>query len=215
MELINAIALFALVILSVASVFWYFRVRRKMLVFLKEFTVKLEEVLKPKDKVYTLLGYLVGYKATYKLGDGSKAYILLTTAPRLSLFYYPIAKALGREDRVSIALRPGIERIVREMHAVREGESRLKAVLSRDLGEKLNKLNTTKVKTKWGTYEVFYEDPKDVDILLGVINDETLPIYKVSAYKSLNLTEIVSKAEVDKVEHLYRKLREFTSKVAR
>jgi len=37
----------------------------------------------------------------------------------------------------------------------------------------------------------------------------------VLAYKDLNLTEIVSKAEVDKVEYLYEKLREYTKKVVK
>jgi len=214
-DFLDVIALSTLMILTVAIVVWYFRMRRKMIKFLKEFTIKLEEVLKPKDKEYRLLGYLVGYKAFFTLSDDSKAYVLLTTAPRLSLIYYPIARALGHEDRVTIALEPSRRRVVREAHAVKEGESRLKAILSKDLGEELSRLSMTKVNVRWGTYEIFYEDPRDVDLLIGIINDETIPIYKVSAYKGLNLTEIVSKAEVGKVEYLYEKLREYTKKVTK
>ncbi len=215
MDLINVIALSALMILTTATVVWYFRIRKKMLQFLKEFTVRLEEVLKPKDKEYRLLGYLVGYKAFFTLSDGSKAYVLLTTAPKFSLIYYPIAKALKHEDRVAIALEPSKRKVVKEVHAVKVGEARLKAILSKDLREGLSKLNMTKVNVRWGSYEIFYEDPKDVDLLIDVLNNEILPIYKISAYKDLNLTEVVSKAEVDKIEYLYERLREYTKRVTK
>ncbi len=215
MDLINVIAPSALMILTTATVVWYFRIRKKMLQFLKEFTVRLEEVLKPKDKEYRLLGYLVGYKAFFTLSDGSKAYVLLTTAPKFSLIYYPIAKALKHEDRVAIALEPSKRKVVKEVHAVKVGEARLKAILSKDLREGLSKLNMTKVNVRWGSYEIFYEDPKDVDLLIDVLNNEILPIYKISAYKDLNLTEVVSKAEVDKIEYLYERLREYTKRVTK
>jgi len=61
-----------------------------------------------------LLGYLVGYKASYKLGDGSRAYIRLTTTPRHSLLYYPITAIPKREDRVAIALQPSRRSVLRD-----------------------------------------------------------------------------------------------------
>ncbi|MEM0025161.1 MAG: hypothetical protein QXV41_01130, partial [Zestosphaera sp.] len=84
--IIEVIAFSALIIASAISVIWYFRGRRKMLKFIKEFTDELERELRPADKEYVLLGYLVGYRAKYKLEDGRNAYILLTTAPRHSFF---------------------------------------------------------------------------------------------------------------------------------
>jgi len=209
----DAILILVVVILAVASVVWYFRMRRRMIRFLRDFTVELEEVFKPRDKEYMLLGYLVGYKATYKLRDGSRAYILLTTTPRHSLFYYPIAAILGREDRVEIALQPSRGRVLREAHAVRRGEYRLKLVLRKDLGEELAKLNTSTVNTQNGVYELYYENPEDVNLILEIINDRSIPVYKLSAYKKQNLVEIVSRAELGKVKYLYEKLRYYMERV--
>lgn len=178
MNFVDAIAISALMVLTTITVVWYFRMRRRMLRFLKDFTVKLEEILKPRDKEYHLLGYLVGYKALFKLSDGSRVYVLLTTTPRHSLIYYIVARALKREDRVTIALEPSRRKVIKEVHAVRDGEAKLKYVLNRDLGDELSKLSVSKVNTRWGYYEIYYEDPKDVDMLLSIINDEKSPYIK-------------------------------------
>jgi len=160
-----------------------------------------------------LLGYLVGYKASYKLGDESRAYIHLATTPGHSLLYYPIAAIPKREDRVEIALQPSRGRVLREAHAVRRGGYRLKLVLRRDLGEELAKLNTLTVNTQNGVYELYYENLEDVNLILEVISDRSIPVYKLSAYKKQNLVEIVSRAELGKVRYLYEKLRYYMEKV--
>ncbi|MCS7099561.1 MAG: hypothetical protein NZ925_04385, partial [Sulfolobales archaeon] len=104
MVLLDLIVITSMSVLAVASVVWYFRMRRKMLVLMKKVTEDLEKSFKPVDKAYVLLGYLVGYRAKYDLENGDKVYILLTTAPRHSILYYPIARALKRTDRLEVAI---------------------------------------------------------------------------------------------------------------
>ncbi|MEM0478720.1 MAG: hypothetical protein QXS16_00195, partial [Pyrobaculum sp.] len=96
--LLDLVGLTALMVISVASVMWYFRERKKILKLMRDFVVELEEVFKPVDKTYTLLGYLVGFRAVYKLHNGDQLYVLFTTAPRYAFLYLPFVKLLGRED---------------------------------------------------------------------------------------------------------------------
>lgn len=205
-SLLEVIALSALMVVSVASVLWYFRARKRMIKFIKEYTDELERELKPRSKEYVLLGYLVGYRAKYELEDGRKAYILLTTAPKYSFFYYPVAKALGREDRVTIILELPGRTILRDAHAVRKSESRLMNTLSRDLGNHLAKLSRSSIDTRQGVYDVLYEEPRDSDLLTKIINANARPLYKLSAYREFNAVEVVSKAEPGSVRELVKSL---------
>lgn len=212
---IEVIAFSILIVASTISVIWYFRARKKMLKFIKEFTDELERELRPIDKEYVLLGYLVGYRARYKLEGGRKAYILLTTAPRHAFFYYLIARTLGREDRVTIMLELTGRSVLRELHAVKKGESRALNVLLRDLGPQAEKLSKTTMKTSKGDYEVFYEEPRDLDLINKIIDSRPRPIIKLSAYKNLNAVEIVSRAELGSVGELLESLKMLTKNISK
>jgi hypothetical protein len=212
---IEIVAFTILVVASSASVIWYFRARRKILRFIKEFTEELEKELRPSDKEYVLLGYLVGYRARYKLEDGRNVYVLLTTTPKHSLFYYPIARALGREDRVTIMLELAGRNVLRDLHAVKKNESRLLNVLLRDLGERAGRLNRTVLETSKGDYEVFYEEPRDLDLIRKIIDSRTKPLLKLSAYKDHNSVEIVSKAELGTVNELLSSLKTLARSVSK
>lgn len=102
---LDYLALIVISILAIASVLWFFRKRRELIMFLKEVTVTLEEYFKPVDKTYTWLGYLVGYEARYELPRGDKVYILLTTTPRHVFFYLPVLILLKRRDRIRSSYR--------------------------------------------------------------------------------------------------------------
>lgn len=205
--ILEVVAFSVLMVASTISVVWYFRARKKMLKFIKQFTEELERELRPVDKEYILLGYLVGYRARYKLEGGRKAYVLLTTAPRHAFFYYLIVRALGREDRVTIMLELSGRSVLRELHAVKKGESRALNTLLRDLGSQAEKLSRTDVKTSKGDYEVFYEEPRDLDLINKIVNSRSRPIIKLSAYKNLNAVEVVSRAELGSVSELLESLK--------
>ena len=215
MTLLDFIIIMALFIIAVYSVTWYFLVRRKTIVFIRDYTKKLEELIKPRDKEYIILGYLVGYRAVYTLNDDSKVYVLLTTAPKLSLFYYPIAKLLRREDRVTIAIKPSTRWITRELHAISRKEHKLKEIVLRDLGEDINHLKNTTMNIKNEEYEIYYEDSEDLPFLVKTISKTEIPVYKVSIYKKQNLLLLTTKASIENIEETYSILLEYLKKTSK
>ncbi|TVR34107.1 MAG: hypothetical protein EA404_03215 [Spirochaetaceae bacterium] len=80
-----------------------------------------ERVFQPTDTSYTNIGGLVGYNFAYQL-DSAAFHRLdgtITTLPRQSLLYYPIARFMGREDNLILtlfcySLAPGEGHIVEE-----------------------------------------------------------------------------------------------------
>ncbi|MDM7275022.1 MAG: hypothetical protein P3X22_002715 [Thermoprotei archaeon] len=201
-----------LTLLASAMVIWYFVNRRRLVRFIKEFTVELERVFKPKDKTYHLLGYLVGYRAVYVLEDGSRAHILFTTAPILSLLYYPIAKLLKREHEVTITINPYRRKVACEMHAFIKGKPRLERVVFKDLKSRAKRLSRAELKSRWGVYEVYYEDNCDINIVLQLVNSSVYPIYKLSAYKDDNIVSLTSKADAKTLKELRDTLYRFMGK---
>ncbi|MEM4659238.1 MAG: hypothetical protein QW741_01635 [Sulfolobales archaeon] len=201
--------------LAVASVVWYFRMRKKTLVLTKRVTEELEKAFKPVDKTYVLLGYLVGYRAKYELESGDRVYILFTTAPRHSILYYPIARALKRTDRLEIAIENFRRHVVRDLHAVDLSENRLRAVLLRDLGAKTEVISKRVIETSRGNYVVYYEDSGDVELVKRLLESAELKIYKLSAFTKNNLVELVAEIREDSVPSLVKALREFNRYVTR
>ncbi|MEM3131955.1 MAG: hypothetical protein QXV72_04955 [Sulfolobales archaeon] len=201
--------------LAVASVTWYFRMRRKTLVLTKRVTEELEKVFKPVDKTYVLLGYLVGYRAKYELENGDRVYILFTTAPRHSILYYPIAKALKRTDRIEIAIENSKRYVARDLHAVALSDSRLLNVLLRDLGSKKEVISKRAIETSRGEYMVYYEDSGDIELVKRFIDSVELNIYRLSAFTRNNLVELVAEIREDSVQSLVRALRELNRYVTK
>ncbi|MEM4867012.1 MAG: hypothetical protein QXZ60_05065, partial [Sulfolobales archaeon] len=173
------------------------------------------KAFKPVDKTYVLLGYLVGYRAKYELESGDRVYILFTTAPRHSILYYPIARALKRTDRLEIAIENFRRHVVRDLHAVDLSDSRSRAVLLRDLGAKIEVISKRVIETSRGNYVVYYEDSGDVELVKRLLESAKLKIYKLSAFTKNNLVELAAEIREDAVPSLVRTLREFNRYVTR
>lgn len=201
--------------LAAASVVWYFRTRRRTLVLMKSVTEELEKVFKPVDKAYVLLGYLVGYRARYELENGDRVYVLLTTAPRHSILYYPIARALGRTDRLEIALESARRHVTRDLHAVLARDSRSHAVLLRDLGSKREVVSRRTLETPRGEYVVYYEDSGDLELVRRLVSTTELRVYRLSAFTRSNLVEIAAEIREGMVAEAVRVLRELGRSVSR
>lgn len=84
---------------------WRRGVRTNRLLLVETCTAT-ERVFQPTDTSYTNIGGLVGYNFTYQLDlaafhrlDGT-----ITTLPRQSLLYYPLARFMGREDNLILTL---------------------------------------------------------------------------------------------------------------
>jgi len=130
---------YAVIVASMASVVWFFQIRRQMIARMRAVVGILEDVLRPRDKTYTLLGYLVGFRAVYELPYrwSRRAWILYTMPPGHVFFYLPVILLRREKDRLELTFRvntplPGeahiyhphdrhVARLVRRDTAGREG----------------------------------------------------------------------------------------------
>jgi len=198
-DILGYFAFWLIAALAVAMVYWYFYWRRRMLKLMRDITVSLESALKPKDKTYTLLGYLVGFRAVYELNGKSgfrRAYALLLLLPRHSLLYYPIAKLVtSRVDRLDIALESEFY-VLRDIHAVAEGWGKLLARegvdLSRLYSEELECSDRSK-------FRLFYRDSKDRALLVDILCGSGLRVLRFSSYPARNLVYISIEADPNQV----------------
>ncbi|MCX8184753.1 MAG: hypothetical protein RMI56_00960 [Sulfolobales archaeon] len=208
MVLLDIIIITSMSIFAVVSVVWYFRMRKKMIVLMKNITEDLERIFKPVDKTYVLLGYLVGYRAKYELENGDKVYILFTTAPRYSILYYPILKILKRVDRLEIAIANYNRYVSKELHAVLASDVRTHALLLRDLGSKKEVISTRTIDTAKGQYIVYYEDSGDIEFMKKFLDVASLRVYRVSAFTKSNLVGLVTEIREGTIPEAVKLLRE-------
>jgi len=213
--LLDYLAVVLLSTLAVAMVVWYFRMRRVTLQLMKRVTEDLERFFRPLDKTYVLLGYLVGYRATYTLEGGDRVFVVLTTVPRHSLLYYPVVKALGRTDRLHLAIRYGKRYVTRELHAVNLVDGRLHSVVLRDLGSRASTLSKREIELSRGRYVVYYEDSSDLELVGRIVESSPVTLYKLSAYSKDNLVEVVADISSGDAVGVAEVLREFGRRVTR
>jgi len=97
-------ALLILVLVSLPSVAWFFRMRRIMLARQVSIIRRLEEALKPRDKRYWLLGYLVGFTAKYWIYKGAigRVGVTYTTPPYHAFFYLPVIIIGGKREKIEV-----------------------------------------------------------------------------------------------------------------
>lgn len=194
-----------LAILALVMSVWYFRKRRELIRFISDIAKELEEVLRPEDKIYELLGYLVGFKAKFKLGRSaiSNAYVTLTTVPTYSLLYYPIAKIMSRRNLLGIALefKRGVPR---DLHLLIRGRtfSKYEEMLKRDVPY-LPKLMTSELNVLGSRYKAYYEDRKDLEIVVKELNKHNLKLMRFSAFKSKGLIYVLTEAKKGIIADIY------------
>jgi len=147
---------------------------RKMNLMLMSFTAsKLEEVLKPKDKIYQWIGLYVGYRAVFKLMKGSldRAEVTVILMPRQSLLYYPISLLTSRFDRIFLVFCYN-EIIPREAHIVRKGyyRRRIEKVIKNASRMRIDRINIKGIQ-----YYLVYEDANTVNKLLKLVKNLSDP----------------------------------------
>lgn len=183
-------------IMSVASVIWFFRVRRKLILFMRDVTLTLEKHFNPSSKDYQLLGYLVGYKARYVLPGKHRVYVLFTTTPRHSLFYYPIIKIAGRKDRLEIAIKPFDRNVVGELYLVKKGSRIDNVIIARMAGDKLNSLFSKEVRGRYD-YRVYYTDEELYDKVTRLLANTDLPITFIAVHPGENMVSAAYEVSMD------------------
>lgn len=183
----NYLYLIAISISAVAVVTWFFRKRRELIVFLKEVTETLEKHFKPVDKTYVWLGYLVGYKAKYDLPGNSRAYILLTTVPRHSILYLPIAKLLRRRDRLEVAIEPYDRYVTTELHIYRKKSWTAESVVKKSIAGRTHQFGIREFQAGTHSYVAYYKDEKVVDVVKNLVEKSNLPILHITATPQENM----------------------------
>lgn len=197
-------------LLGVAATLWFFRLRRKMIAFIRDVTITLEKHYNPSSKEYRLLGYLVGYKARYILPGKHRVYILLTTTPRHSLLYYPVIILAGRRDRLEVGFNPHDRVVVGEVYLVKKNSRIDNAVLRQSVGSRLDELASRELR---GVYEyiVYYKDEKLYDKIAEAVSRIDLPVTMIATYPRENLISVVYEVSLDTLEEFL----EFTDRIVR
>jgi len=105
---VYTVAFIVIIALAIAMPVVFFKGNNENVRRMKVISQQLESLLKPKDKVYELLGTSVGFRAIYTININrnclGKAEALLILLPRQSLIYYPISKLTTKHDTLLIKL---------------------------------------------------------------------------------------------------------------
>ena len=180
---------------------------RKLNLMIMEFTAKeLENILKPKDKIYQWIGMYVGYKAVFKLLRKylDRVEVTITLLPRQSLLYYPIALITSRFDKIFLIYC--FSRLnYREAHIIRKGYYR------RSLSKVIKGyefMNKQKISIQGTYFYLIYEDANALDKLLRFVKTLANPsivnhiamvpknrtLYIAAKLRPDNFSELVSKS---------------------
>jgi len=102
-----ALAVLIVIIASFPAVIWFFRFRRLMIRRIAGVARDLEEAVRPRDKRYWYLGYLVGFRARYWVNRGSISTVsaLYTIPPYHVFFYLPVIILGRRRELLDIAVK--------------------------------------------------------------------------------------------------------------
>jgi len=95
------------VIASMPSVIWFFYFRRVMIRKQSALAALLERLLRPRDKLYMYLGYLVGFRAEYRVSDERVKSVeaTYTTPPYHVFFYLPLIALFGKREKLDLVAR--------------------------------------------------------------------------------------------------------------
>ena len=131
-------ALVILVLASMPSVAWFFKIRRKMLAYTVALIRSIEETLKPRDQRYWVHGYLVGFAAKYwvRRGPVDKVYVNFTIPPYHVFFYLPVIALFRKRERLDIAVEYSKPLGVRgEAHLYDPSRRSVRSIVERDVRE--------------------------------------------------------------------------------
>jgi len=146
-----------LVALAIVATVQYFLGRRKNLILMREYANVIEHALKPIDETYTWVGGYIGFKAEYKVKQEVVKTVKATLhlKPRLSLFYYPIAKLTMRHDKLYVVMETS-KAIAGEAHLIQKGMYRM---IPPGI-EHVEKFHKKDVKLGDRDFEMLYQDGK-------------------------------------------------------
>jgi len=203
-----------IMVIAVIAVMQFFK-GRKLNLMLMEFTArKLEEVLKPRDKIYQWIGLYVGYRAVFKLlyKTLNRAEVTVLLIPRQSLFYYPIAMLTSRFDKLFLVYwfnRP----FYKEAHVVRKGYYRkgIKRVI-----KNIESLRVDRLNIMGKQYYLVYNDASVVDVLVKFVKSLSEPhvVNHIAIVPSNKTLYLALKLKPQVLEEVLRKSYELARSLA-
>jgi len=177
-----------LVALAIVATVQYFLGRRKNLILMREYADAIEHALKPIDKTYTWVGGYIGFKAEYKVEQEVVKTVKATLhlKPRLSLFYYPIAKLTMRHDKLYVVMETSKD-IAGEAHLIQKGQYRVIPPGIQDV-EKFHKKH---VKLGDREFEMLYQDGKGERQLLPWAQSLKVDFKKIKHLSFTSSTNVI------------------------
>ena len=140
---------------SVVISLWYIAGYKKNIKLMKFISEALERALKPKDKLYTYLGGVLGFAVDYTVDGFKKVHATLRLIPRQSALYLPFMFITSGKDSLQIMFYTK-KPIESEFHIIKEGFLKF---------TKPKIYNREKLKSRYETingvkYEILFEDDK-------------------------------------------------------
>ncbi|MCE4599995.1 MAG: hypothetical protein F7C38_00310 [Desulfurococcales archaeon] len=213
-DLINLIA--AIIILaSFPGVIWFFRIRKKMIRKQSILIRFLEEKFKPRDKTYWYLGYLVGFRAKYKVKrrDVDYVHLLYTTPPYHVFFYLPLIWMFKKRERLELIYQLGSgSRLRGEAHIANMKIPSIRLSVKADLKD-LDSYKKMKLKANGVEYSVFYKGGEALDKAkdLLTVMSEKANVYRVSIDGSRNSILVsFEPSTLESIEHVIDSMRRIT-----
>ncbi len=161
-----------IVILSSLTVLWFFQMRRLLIRRMRLVIGLLERVLRPRDQEYTLLGYLVGFRAVYKLRSDKvpRAWALYMIPPHHVLLYVPVILLAGKKERLELTFRlsrpPG-----GEAHIYDPGDRATRRSVRIDLAKYRGRLYEREIEIQGRTYKVIYSNEETLRLAHQVFSE--------------------------------------------
>jgi hypothetical protein len=174
-----------LVIFAGVATLQFFYGRKLNLVLMRNVAETLEEVVKPKDQLYTWLGGYIGFKVEYEVDDPivEKIEATLTLLPRHSIMYLPVSKVTLGGDRLFLVVRSR-HAVKGDVHAIKKGTYRL----SKGIDNEIEYLSEV-VAINGAEFQVFYKKRRDKDKLLKHLSG--LPVDKVKHISVTPSTRVI------------------------
>lgn len=178
--------LFALlVIFAGVATLQFFYGRKLNLVLMRSVVETLEEVVRPKDQLYTWLGGYIGFKAEYEIDDPivERIEATLTLLPRQSIMYLPVSKLTLRSDRLFLVVRSR-QAVRGDVHAIKKGTYRL----GKGIDNEIEYLSQD-VAINGAEFRIYYKKKRDMDRLLKHLSG--LPVGRIKHVSVTPSTRVI------------------------
>ena len=194
----------AFILFSALLVWWFYKGVKVNVRRAREVAAVLEDVLCPKDKLYTWLGGVIGFSAEFQVDGFEKVLANFRMIPRHALLWLPFVWVLGRKDNLQLLFYLK-KRVPTECHIVKDAPlKRVKVYNRAQLDEE--ELVVSGVKCK-----MFYKNSKLKNKLVRLFE----PVSEVARHIALTPEKNVLylEMEVEDIARLKDILKSFVERI--